>query len=167
VVCFEVGLDVLLHGERHIRVADAVAQRLPVDLGVPASGGITVPDIVQVDLGQPGRRGELLEPPCDRVRMRRPAVWPAEQHAVILVVLAEVAPLLVELLDVRLEDGQGERVERQDVLSVLGLAVRFDHPAVRDDAGHVDRERARAGLCVSERPPGAPARSQSLAAMLT
>jgi hypothetical protein len=73
----------------------------------------------------------------------RPAVRPAEQHAVILVVLAEVAPLLVELLDVRLEDGQGERVERQDVLSVLGLAVRFDHPAVHDDPGHLDRERAR------------------------
>jgi hypothetical protein len=35
----------------------------------------------------------------------------------------EVPPLLVELLDVCLEDGQGERVERQDVLSVLGLAV--------------------------------------------
>jgi hypothetical protein len=32
---------------------------------------------------------------------------------VILVVRAELAPLLVELLDVRLEDGERERVERQ------------------------------------------------------
>jgi hypothetical protein len=31
---------------------------------------------------------------------------------VIVVVRAEVAPLLVELLDVCLEDGQSERVER-------------------------------------------------------
>jgi hypothetical protein len=42
---------------------------------------------------------------------------------VIVVLRPEVPPLLVELLDVCLEDGQNERVERQDVLSVLGLAV--------------------------------------------
>ena len=76
----------------------------------------------------------------------------------IVVVLAEVAPLLVELLDVCLEDGQGERVERQDVLSVLGLAVRFDHPAVHDDAGHLDRERARVEV------EQIPARARQLAA---
>jgi len=109
------------------------------------------------------------------------AVRPAEQYAVIVVLRPEVPPLLVELLDVCLEDGQGERVERQDVLGVLGLAVRFDHPAVHDDAGHLDCERARvkrrcratpvrrsprAGLCALERPPGVPAPSRSLAAML-
>jgi hypothetical protein len=111
--------------------------------GVVACGGVAVPDVVQVDLRQPGRRGELLEPPGNRVGVRRPAVRPAEQHAVIVVLRAEVPPLLVELLDVCLEDVQGEWVERQDVLSVLGLAVRFDHPAVHDDAGNLDRERAR------------------------
>jgi hypothetical protein len=66
-VGLQVGLDVLLHGERHVRVADAVAQRLPVDLGIASCGGVAVPYVVQVDLGQPGRRGELLEPPGDRV----------------------------------------------------------------------------------------------------
>ena len=55
--------------------------------------------------------------------MGRLAVRPAEQHAVIVVVQPEVPPLLVEHLDVRLEGGQGERVERQDVLGVFGLAV--------------------------------------------
>jgi len=43
---------------------------------------------------------------------------------VIVVVRAEVPPLMLELLDVRLEGGQRERVECQDVLGVLGLAVR-------------------------------------------
>jgi hypothetical protein len=36
-VSLQVGLDVLLHGERHIRVADAMAERLPVDLRVTAA----------------------------------------------------------------------------------------------------------------------------------
>jgi hypothetical protein len=89
-----------------------------------------VPHVVQVDLGQPGRRGQLLESPRDRVRVWRPAVRPAEQHAVIVVPRPEVPPLLLELLDVCLEDGQGERVEHQDVLGVFGLAVRLDHPAI-------------------------------------
>jgi hypothetical protein len=39
-----------------------------------------------------------------------------------------------------LQRGQRERVERQELLSVLGLAVRLDHPAVHDDPGDVDRE---------------------------
>src|ERR1700747_2715886 len=89
-VGFQVGLDILLHGERHIRVADAMAQRLPVDLGIASRGGVAVPYVVQVDLGQSRGRGELLEPSRDRVRMWRPSVWPAEQHAVIVVVRAEV-----------------------------------------------------------------------------
>jgi hypothetical protein len=42
---------------------------------------------------------------------------------VILVIRAELAPLPGELLDVRLQHGQRERVEGQDVLSILGLAV--------------------------------------------
>ena len=41
-----------------VRVADALAQRLPVDLGIPPGGGVAVPDVVQVDLGETGRRGE-------------------------------------------------------------------------------------------------------------
>jgi hypothetical protein len=71
-VSFQVGLDVLLHGERHIRVADPLTQRLPVDLGI-ARSGVAVPHVVQVDLGQPGRRGELLEPPGNRVGVGRRA----------------------------------------------------------------------------------------------
>jgi hypothetical protein len=41
----------------------------------------------------------------------------------ILVVRAELAPLSGKLLDVRLQHSQRERVEGQNVLSVLGLAV--------------------------------------------
>ena len=76
-------------------------------------GGVAVPDVVQVDLGQARGRGELLEPPRDRVRMRRPAVLPAEQHPVILVVRAELAPFVVEPFDVCLQRGQRERVKRR------------------------------------------------------
>jgi hypothetical protein len=69
-----------------------------------------VPDVVQVDLGKIGRRSQLLEAPSDRVRMRRPAVLPAELHAVIVVVRPEVAPFLVELLDVHFQgDGAARR----------------------------------------------------------
>ena len=50
-----------------------------------------------------------------------------------MVVRPEFSPLLVELLDVHLQGGQCERVERQDVLSDFGLAVRLDHPAVDND----------------------------------
>jgi hypothetical protein len=39
-VGFQVGLYVLLHGERHVGVSNALAQRLPVDLGVAACGGV-------------------------------------------------------------------------------------------------------------------------------
>jgi hypothetical protein len=39
-------------------------------LGIAACGGVAVPHVVQVDLRQTGRRGELLEPPRDRVGMR-------------------------------------------------------------------------------------------------
>jgi hypothetical protein len=41
---------------------------------------------------------------------------------VILVVRAELAPLLVQLPDVRPEDGERERGKRQHVPSILGLA---------------------------------------------
>lgn len=120
---FQVGLDVLLHGERHVCVPDPLAEGLPVDLRIAASGGVAVPHVVQVDFWEASRGGELLESPGDRVRVRRPAVLPAEQHAVIVVVRPEVTPLLVELLDMQLQGGQRERVERQEMLSVLGLAV--------------------------------------------
>ena len=86
----------MLHGERDVRVADALAQRLPVELRVAARGGVAVPDVVQVDLREIGRRRQLLEPPRDRIGMRRPSVLPAEQHPVIVVVRAEVAALLVK-----------------------------------------------------------------------
>ena len=90
---------------------DALAQRLPVDLRITARGGVAVPDVVQVDLWQARGRGELLEPPRDRIRMWRPAILPAEQDPVILVVRAELASLLVEPFDMCLEGGQRERVE--------------------------------------------------------
>ena len=80
-VGFQVGLDVLLHGERHVCVPDALAQRLPVDLGVPARGRVAVPHVMQIDRRQPGRRGELFETSRDRVRMRRPAVLPPRSPA--------------------------------------------------------------------------------------
>ena len=60
--------------------------------------------------------------PMTRVGMW-PAIFPAEQHAMILVVRAGLTPLLVERLDVHLEHGQRERVERQHVLGVLSLAI--------------------------------------------
>jgi len=60
---------------------------------------------------------------------------------VTLVIRPELAALLVKLFDVRLQHRQGERVERQHVLSVLGFAVRFDHLAVHDDPGYFDGER--------------------------
>jgi hypothetical protein len=36
-VGFQVRLDVLLHGERHVRVPDPLAEGLPVDLRIAAS----------------------------------------------------------------------------------------------------------------------------------
>jgi hypothetical protein len=52
-----------------------------------------VPHVVQVDLWQTGRLGDLLEAPGDGVRVGRLAVFPAEQPAAILVVRAEVGAL--------------------------------------------------------------------------
>jgi antitoxin Phd len=98
-------------------VTDALAERLPVDLRIAASGGVAVPYVVQVDFRETGRRGQLLEPSRDRVRARRPAIFPAEQRPVPLVVRAELLPLPVEHLDVYLHRSEGERIERQDALS--------------------------------------------------
>ena len=134
-VGLQVGLDVLLHRERYVSVTDPLAERLPVDLLIAASGGVAVPHVMQVDLGQASPRGQLLEPSGDRVGMGRPAIFPAEQHAVIVAVRSDFAPLLVELFYVHLQGGQREPVERQDVLSVLGLAVRLDYPPVDDSRG--------------------------------
>ena len=86
--------------------------------------------------------------------MRRPAVWPAEQHAVIVVVRPEVSRRSWSSCSTcAFSDGQRERVERQHVLSVLGLAVRLDHPAVHDDPRDLDRERS--GVQVEQIPAGA------------
>ena len=75
-------------------------------------GGVAVTDVVEVDLGEPGRRGQLLEPAGDGVRVRGSAVLPAEQQPVILVVRAQVFPFPVQRLDVSHQRGQGERVQR-------------------------------------------------------
>jgi hypothetical protein len=141
-VGLQVGLHVLLHRERHVRVADAAAERLPVDLRIAARSGLAVADVVQVDLRETGRRGELLEPSRDRIRMRRPAVLPAEQHAVIVVVGAEFPAAPGQAFRRASSGHQRERVERQDVLSVRGLAVRLDHPAVDNDPGGFYGERS-------------------------
>ena len=65
--------------------------------------GVAVLHVVQVDLRQACRAGELLEPARDGVRMRRLAVLPAEQHPVILVIQPELFPLPVQHLDVRVQ----------------------------------------------------------------
>ena len=79
----------------------------------------------------------------------------------ILVVRPEVSALLVERFDVRLQRGQSEQVERQYVLSVFGLVIRFDDPVVYEDAGYLDRERpgvqveqVTAGACQFAAPYG-------------
>ena len=54
----QVSLHVMLHREPHVRMADALAERLPVDLRIAASRGVAVPDVVKVDLGKTGRRRE-------------------------------------------------------------------------------------------------------------
>jgi hypothetical protein len=71
-----------------------------------------VAHVAQVNLREPGRRGQPLESPRDRVRVGRLAVLPAEQEPLTLVVRAELLPLLVQHLGVNLERGQGKRVER-------------------------------------------------------
>jgi hypothetical protein len=58
----------------------------------------------------------------------------------IVVVRPEIPALLVERFDMGLQRGQSERVERQHVLSVFGLAIRLDDPAIYDDAGYLDRK---------------------------
>ena len=54
-------------GKRHVRVPDAPAERLPVDL--TDSGGVAVPDVVQVDLGSPAAAARCLNRRGDRVRV--------------------------------------------------------------------------------------------------
>ena len=83
---------------------------------------------------------------------------PRAERACSVVVGLKMSALLVERFDVRLQRGQSELVERQDVLSVFGLAIRLDDPAVYDDAGYLDRERpgvqveqVTAGACRSQR----------------
>ena len=107
------------------------------------SGGVAVPYVVQVDLEETGRRGQLLEASRDRVGMRRPAIGPAEQDAVIVIVRPEVPAFPVEHLDMRLQNSQRERVGYQHVLSVFRLAVRLDHLAVHDHPRDIDLQRAR------------------------
>jgi hypothetical protein len=56
----------------------------------------------------------------------RPAL-PAEQHPVILVVRPELAPLPVEILDVRLEEGQCERVIAEGICGAQLQRAWDDH----------------------------------------
>jgi hypothetical protein len=101
-----------------------------------------VAHVVQIDFRQARLLGELLESAGDGVGVGRRAVLPAEQPAAIMVVRPELPQLLVELVDMGLEGGERERVEGQEVLGVLGLAVRLDHLAVDHDASHPDAEGA-------------------------
>ena len=89
--------------------------------------------------------------------MRRRAVFPAEQHAMIAAVRPMILTLTVEHLDMRLQGGQRERVKGQQVLSVLCLAVRLDHLAVHDHPCDIDLRRARGQV---EEVRRAPASSQ-------
>jgi hypothetical protein len=59
-VGLQVGLDVLLHGERYVRVTDPLAEGLPVDLRIAVSGGVAVAYVVQVDLGRPAAAASFL-----------------------------------------------------------------------------------------------------------
>lgn len=70
----------------------------------------------------------------------------------VLVVRAKVGALLVEHLDVNSERGEGERVEREDSLRVLGLAVRLDDLAIDHDARDLDRQGS--GVQVEQRALG-------------
>jgi hypothetical protein len=114
----QVTLDILPHGGRDIRPA---TQSLLVDLGVPACRGVAVPHVVQVDLRESRRLGELVEAARDRIRMGRPAVLPAEQQAVIVVAGSELRTLAVQHLDMPGEHGEGERVQRDHTLRILVL----------------------------------------------
>src|SRR6266516_1241401 len=78
-VRLQIALDVLLHCERYVGVSDPVAQRLPIDLRVASCCRVAVPHIMQVDLRQISRCGELVEPAGDGVWVRWPPVLPAEQ----------------------------------------------------------------------------------------
>jgi hypothetical protein len=56
-VRLQVGLDVLLHGERYVSVAEPHAQSLQADLCITARRGIAVANVVQVDEREPGALG--------------------------------------------------------------------------------------------------------------
>jgi hypothetical protein len=47
-VALQIGLGVLLHSERDLRVADPLARCLPIDLRVPTRRGVAVRHVVQV-----------------------------------------------------------------------------------------------------------------------
>ena len=66
-VSVEVCLHVLLHGEGDIGMADPLAERLPVDLRIPAGRGIAVPHVMKIDLRGTGRGSQPLEAASDRV----------------------------------------------------------------------------------------------------
>ena len=67
--------------------------------------------------------------------MRGRPVFPAEQQPVILVVGSVLLALGVELPDEPGQSGEGEGVEGDHALRVLGLAVRLDDATVDHHAG--------------------------------
>jgi hypothetical protein len=79
----------------------------------------------------------------------------------MVVVRPEFLVLGVEHLDMHPENCEGERVEREQVLCVVGLAVRDDHLAVDDDSRRPDvkvtalRAAAPAAYAPGVRPCGA------------
>jgi hypothetical protein len=74
--------------------------------------------------------------------MRRPVILAAEQHAVIMVVRPELDPFPFEHLDMRLQHSESERIQRQDVLRILRLAISITWPSTTT-LGDLDRKRAR------------------------
>jgi hypothetical protein len=75
-----------------------------------------------------------------------------------MVIRAELFTFAVEHLDMHRQDSDSERIEGQDVLRVLGLAVRLNHPAVHDYPGWADVEGSgfKSGACGAAGPASAP-----------
>lgn len=121
-------------------VAMVKAQCLGIDLLGATGGGVAVPDVVQSDSRKARGGGDAVEPGGDHVRVRWPAVFPAEQQDMVVVVLAAAGPYGVEQWYVGAQQGEGVRVQSDGAAVVVGLPVLRDDPPVDDDACRVHGE---------------------------
>jgi hypothetical protein len=130
-VGLQAGLDVLLHRERHVGVAEPYAQRLPVDLGIAARGGVAVADVVRSMSGRPARSHDCLawrigtarrllalagmthSPATLARRLHVSRTWLYQlQRGAVMVCSAharEVAALYEKILNVRGQSGRASR----------------------------------------------------------